>query len=41
MQGDIIFSLNGPTGHVAIVDRIVNGQIQVLEQNGSGQNSGN
>lgn len=40
MQGDIIFSINGDYWHVAIVDSISFGKIYVLEQNGSGKNSG-
>lgn len=40
MQGDIIISSHGPYGHVAIVDHVLNWKIYVLEQNGSGKNSG-
>ena len=40
MQGDIIISSHGPYGHVAIVDHILNGKVYVLEQNGSGKDSG-
>ncbi|MBB1578930.1 MAG: CHAP domain-containing protein [candidate division SR1 bacterium] len=40
MQGDIIVKTRGKYGHIAIVDRIANGMIYVLEQNGSGKNSG-
>ncbi|MDO4713965.1 MAG: CHAP domain-containing protein [bacterium] len=41
MQGDIIISTKGRYGHIAIVDRVTSGQVFVLEQNGSGKNSGN
>lgn len=41
MQGDIIISTKGRYGHIAIVDRITQTQVFVLEQNGSGKNSGN
>ena len=40
MQGDIIISSHGQYGHVAVVDHILNGKVYVLEQNGSGKNSG-
>ena len=40
MQGDIIIRSQGQYGHVAIVDRILNGKVYVLEQNGSGKDSG-
>lgn len=40
MQGDIIISSHGQYGHVAIVDHILNWKVYVLEQNGSGKNSG-
>ena len=40
MQGDIIIRTQGKYGHIAIVDRIVWGFVYVLEQNGSGKNSG-
>ena len=40
MQGDIIISSHGQYGHVAIVDHVLNGKVYVLEQNGSGKNSG-
>ena len=40
MQGDIIISSRGQYGHVAIVDHILNWKVYVLEQNGSGKNSG-
>lgn len=40
MQGDIIISSHGQYGHVAIVDHILNGKVYVLEQNGSGKDSG-
>ena len=40
MQGDIIISSHGPYGHVAIVDHVLNWKVYVLEQNGSGKNSG-
>lgn len=40
MQGDIIIKTQGKYGHIAIVDRIVWGFVYVLEQNGSGKNSG-
>lgn len=40
MQGDIIISSHGQYGHVAVVDHVLNGKVYVLEQNGSGKNSG-
>lgn len=40
MQGDIIIRSQWPYGHVAIVDHILNWKVYVLEQNGSGKNSG-
>nr|DAF40111.1 MAG TPA: CHAP domain protein [Bacteriophage sp.] len=40
MQGDIIICSHGQYGHVAIVDHVLNGKVYVLEQNGSGKNSG-
>lgn len=40
MQWDIIVRTRGRYGHVAIVDHIANGKVYVLEQNGSGKNSG-
>ena len=40
MQGDIIISSHGQYGHVAIVDHVLNWKVYVLEQNGSGKNSG-
>ena len=40
MQGDIIISSHGPYGHVAIVDHVLNWKVYVLEQNGSGKDSG-
>ena len=40
MQGDIIIRSQGQYGHVAIVDHVLNGKVYVLEQNGSGKNSG-
>ena len=40
MQGDIIIRSQWPYGHVAVVDHILNGKVYVLEQNGSGKNSG-
>ena len=40
MQWDIIFSKNWQYGHVAIVNTITKDGIMVLEQNGSGVNSG-
>lgn len=39
-QWDIVVANKGTLGHVAIVDRVVNGKLQVLEQNGTGKNSG-
>ena len=39
MCGDIIVSKNGKYWHVAVVDRILDGFIYVLEQNGSGMHS--
>ena len=41
MQWDIIIRTKGRYGHIAIVDHIHNGKVYVLEQNGSGKNSGN
>ena len=40
MQGDIIISSHGQYWHVAIVDHVLNWKVYVLEQNGSGKNSG-
>ena len=40
MQGDIIIRSQGKYGHVAVVDHILNGKVYVLEQNGSGKDSG-
>lgn len=40
MQGDIIVRTRDTYGHIGIVDRIVNGKVYVLEQNGSGKDSG-
>lgn len=40
MQGDIIIRSQWPYGHVAIVDHVLNGKVYVLEQNGSGKDSG-
>ena len=40
MQGDIIIKSQGQYGHVAIVDHVLNGKVYVLEQNGSGKDSG-
>lgn len=40
MQGDIIIRTQEKYGHIAIVDRIVWEFVHVLEQNGSGKNSG-
>lgn len=40
MQWDIIIRSQWPYGHVAIVDHVLNGKVYVLEQNGSGKNSG-
>lgn len=40
MQGDIIIRSQGKYGHVAIVDHVLNGKVYVLEQNGSGKDSG-
>ena len=40
MQGDIIIRSQGKYWHVAIVDHILNWKVYVLEQNGSGKNSG-
>lgn len=39
-QWDIVVANNWEYGHVAIVDRIVWDKIRVLEQNGTGKNSG-
>lgn len=40
MQWDIIIRSQGQYGHVAIVDHVLNGKVYVLEQNGSGKDSG-
>ena len=40
MQGDIIIRSQGQYGHVAIVDHVLNWKVYVLEQNGSGKDSG-
>ena len=40
MQWDIIIRSQGQYGHVAIVDHILNWKVYVLEQNGSGKDSG-
>lgn len=40
MQGDIIIRSKGQYWHVAIVDHILNWKVYVLEQNGSGKDSG-
>ena len=40
MQGDIIIRSNGKYWHVAVVDHVLNGKVYVLEQNGSGKDSG-
>ena len=40
MQWDIIIRSQGQYGHVAIVDHVLNWKVYVLEQNGSGKNSG-
>ena len=40
MQGDIIIRSQGQYGHVAVVDHVLNGKVYVLEQNGSGKDSG-
>lgn len=40
MQWDIIVRTRDKYGHIAIIDRIVGDKIYVLEQNGSGKNSG-
>lgn len=40
MQGDIIIRSLGKYWHVAVVDHILNGKVYVLEQNGSGKDSG-
>lgn len=40
MQGDIIIRSHGQYWHVAVVDHILNGKVYVLEQNGSGKDSG-
>ena len=40
MQGDIIIRSQGQYWHVAIVDHVLNGKVYVLEQNGSGKDSG-
>lgn len=39
-QGDIVVNTSGTYGHIAIVDRVAGGKVWVLEQNGSGKNSG-
>ena len=39
-QWDIIVANKGTYWHVAIVDRIVGNKVRVLEQNGTGKNSG-
>ena len=39
IQWDIIVRTRWTYGHIAIVDRIVNGRVYVLEQNGSWRNS--
>ena len=40
MQGDIIRRSKGEYWHVAVVDHVLNGKVYVLEQNGSGKDSG-
>ena len=40
MQGDIIIRSKGKYWHVAVVDHVLNGKVYVLEQNGSGKDSG-
>ena len=40
MQWDIIVRTRGRYGHIAIVDHISGDKVYVLEQNGSGKNSG-
>lgn len=40
MQGDIIIRSLGKYWHVAVVDHVLNGKVYVLEQNGSGKDSG-
>lgn len=40
MQGDIIIRSKGEYWHVAVVDHVLNGKVYVLEQNGSGKDSG-
>ena len=40
MQGDIIIRSQGKFWHVAVVDHILNWKVYVLEQNGSGKDSG-
>ena len=40
MQGDIIIRSQWQYGHVAVVDHVLNWKVYVLEQNGSGKNSG-
>ena len=40
MQGDIIIRSQGKYWHVAVVDHVLNGKVYVLEQNGSGKDSG-
>lgn len=39
-QWDIVVASNWTYGHVAIVDRVVSGKLYVMEQNGTGKNSG-
>lgn len=39
-QWDIVVANKGDYGHVAIVDRVVDGKLYVMEQNGTGKNSG-
>lgn len=39
-QWDIVVSSSGTYGHIAVVDRVAGNKIRVLEQNGSGKNSG-
>ena len=40
MQWDVIFSTNGDNWHVAVISKIVSPFVYVIEQNGSGKNSG-
>ena len=40
MQGDIIIRSKGKYWHVAVVDHVLNWKVYVLEQNGSGKDSG-